>query len=85
MNKITPFHVTITENSNTKHITFNLCAMHHGNEPFQKRKGLTRFGNLSKSGSLPGLGKGRKCSNTLGVGEIRARASFSMIYDIKWL
>ena len=29
--------------------------MHHGIEPFQKWKGLTRFGNLSKSGSLPGL------------------------------
>ena len=33
--------------------------MYHGNEPFQKRKSLTRFGrgfgNLSKNGSLPGL------------------------------
>ena len=29
--------------------------MHHGIGPFLKWKGLTRFGNLSKSGSLPGL------------------------------
>ena len=29
--------------------------MHHGIGPFQKWKGLTRFGNFSKKGSLPGL------------------------------
>ena len=27
--------------------------MHHGIGPFQKWKGITRFGNLSKNGSLP--------------------------------
>ena len=29
--------------------------MHHGIGPLQKWKGLTRFGNISKNGSLPGL------------------------------